>query len=124
MGRKNRKGRRQRDIYLPGFDMSELSNISLEVKSRDGRCLRCSSKDNLTAAHLAPIKKLAEFGCDPCNPRFLITLCKDCHDLYDDAMAFIHFPYMRLTKRIKLALKIVFRKRLLYNGKANNSKNR
>lgn len=123
MGRYKRSKKRQRDLVLYGFDMQDISDVSRRVKLRDEECVRCGSKNNLTAAHLAPIKKLAEFGCDPCETRFLITLCEDCHHLYDDAMTFIHYPYMKLTKRIKLALKIIFRKRLLYRGKIHKSKN-
>jgi hypothetical protein len=116
--------RRRTDKVYFGYDMRDIADVSRRVKLRDGECVKCGSKLALTAAHLAPVKKLAEFGCDPCKTRYMITLCEDCHKLYDDAMSFIHYPYMKLTKRIKLAFKIIFRKRLLYRVKISKSKNR
>lgn len=49
--------------------------ISLWVRKRDGRCLKCGTRDNLQAAHIFS-RTARSVRFDPLN---LLTLCFKCH---------------------------------------------
>ncbi len=64
--------------------LNNYDDIKKEVFDRDkNRCALCSSKKFLELAHVIPFKKTYDK-----IPKELITLCKDCHKLFDSLNEF------------------------------------
>ena len=69
-------------VYKDGSERVELvcirwQIISLYVRDRDGRCLKCGSTEELTGDHFYPLCYC--FDREFFNPKRIQTLCKTCH---------------------------------------------
>ena len=63
-----------RQQYVKQRKRKIKDNVKKKVIRRDGRCLECGSKENLTIDHIVPISK----GGDN-NMKNLMTLCHVCN---------------------------------------------
>lgn len=76
---------------LPILSLSEADNgISLYIRKRDGKCLRCGSSENLTCSHYHG-RLISSTRFDPKN---LITLCIFCHTEWETQKEGIYKDFM------------------------------
>lgn len=57
-------------------DTAEYKEWKMEVKNRDGKCVRCGSNSDLHAHHIIPVSEDETLATELSNGE---TLCVDCH---------------------------------------------